>query len=119
MPILYSKILYFLPRSLINYLTKHLLLFVTAPEIVAYVPVTIASDMWSIGVITYVLISGFSPFMGDNDMQTINNVSRGIYDFEDDEDDDDGIFKSLSDEIKQFIEELLVLNPRLVTHEQT
>ena len=34
------------------------------------------ADMWAIGVITYILLSGFSPFMGDNDSETFTNISR-------------------------------------------
>ena len=79
---------------------------------IAYDPVTVSADMWSIGVITYLLISGFSPFMGEDDNETLVNVTLGAYDFEDDEDGEDGIFGKLSEEVKQFIDELLVLNPR-------
>ena len=34
------------------------------------------SDMWSLGVICYILLSGYSPFMGDNDTETYNNISK-------------------------------------------
>ena len=64
--------------------------------------------MWSIGAITYVLLSGLSPFLGDSDNETLMNVSNGEYDFEDDE----GIFDQISDGAKQFIEQLLVMDVR-------
>lgn len=35
-----------------------------APEIVNYEPLGLEADMWSIGVITYILLSGASPFLG-------------------------------------------------------
>ena len=47
-----------------------------APEVVNYEHVTPCTDMWAIGVITYILLSGFSPFMGDNDAETFSNVLR-------------------------------------------
>ena len=62
--------------------------------------------MWSIGVITYVLLSGLSPFLGDSDNETLANVSNGEYDF----DDGEGIFDQISDGAKQFIEQLLVMD---------
>lgn len=34
-----------------------------APEIVNYEPLGLEADMWSIGVITYILLSGASPFL--------------------------------------------------------
>ena len=79
----------------------------TAPEVITFKPITLAADMWSLGVITYVLLSGLSPFMGDDDNETLRNVTIGDFDFEDDE----GIFESLSNEVKEFIEDLLLLNP--------
>ncbi len=36
-----------------------------SPEVVAYHPVALNTDMWSLGVIAYVLLSGLSPFLGD------------------------------------------------------
>ena len=37
---------------------------------------TFCSDMWSVGVICYILLSGYSPFMGDNDGETFTNITR-------------------------------------------
>ncbi len=36
-----------------------------SPEVIRYEPVTLNTDMWSVGVIAYVLLSGLSPFLGD------------------------------------------------------
>lgn len=73
-----------------------------APEIINYEPISLASDMWSIGVVCYVLLSGLSPFMGDNDAATFNNITRAAFDFDDD------AFDAISDDAKEFINELLV-----------
>jgi len=81
-----------------------------APEVINYEPVGVKADMWSMGVIVYVLLSGLSPFMGEDDNDTLSNVTACDYDFEDDEDDEDGVFEHLSDESKSFIAELLVLD---------
>ncbi|XP_049533993.1 myosin light chain kinase, smooth muscle-like isoform X1 [Anopheles darlingi] len=72
-----------------------------APEIINYEPISVLSDMWSIGVICYVLLSGLSPFMGDNDVDTFSNITRAEYDF------DDEAFDLVSDEAKEFIAGLL------------
>ena len=90
-----SKPEYLLSASLVNYK-----LYFLAPEVISFRPISLASDMWSMGVITYVLLSGLSPFMGDNDFDTLKNVSVGDYDYE----DDDGIFDAISEEAKQFID---------------
>lgn len=76
-----------------------------APEVLAYDTVTLATDMWSVGVICYVLLSGLSPFMGNNDMETMANVTRATFDF------DDEAFEPISDNAKNFISSLLKRNP--------
>ena len=58
--------------------------------------------MWSVGVITYVLLSGLSPFMGETDVETMANVTIAKYDF------DDECFDDISDDAKDFISKLLV-----------
>jgi len=76
-----------------------------APEVLSYERVTPAADMWSVGVICYVLLSGLSPFMGNSDLETMTNVTKAIYDF------DDEAFDPISNEAKDFISKLLVKDP--------
>ncbi|XP_049521449.1 myosin light chain kinase, smooth muscle-like isoform X2 [Dermacentor silvarum] len=77
-----------------------------APEVVSYEPVSPATDMWSVGVICYVLLSGLSPFMGDSDTDTFNNIVRVDFDF------DDPVFETISAVAKDFMCQLIVKNPR-------
>ncbi|GLH01363.1 Obscurin [Gryllus bimaculatus] len=72
------------------------------PEIISYEPISVESDMWSVGVICYVLLSGLSPFMGDNDAETFANITRADYDFEDES------FDAISQDAKDFISSLLL-----------
>ncbi|XP_067891431.1 myosin light chain kinase, smooth muscle-like isoform X2 [Heterodontus francisci] len=72
-----------------------------APEVINYEPIGYATDMWSIGVICYILVSGLSPFMGDNDNETLANVTSATWDFDDD------AFDEISDDAKDFINNLL------------
>lgn len=73
-----------------------------APEVVNFEMVGYGTDMWSVGVICYVLISGLSPFMGESDAQTMANVTMAQYDFEDES------FDEISEEAKDFIKRLLI-----------
>ncbi|XP_038607409.1 myosin light chain kinase, smooth muscle [Tachyglossus aculeatus] len=72
-----------------------------APEVINYEPIGYPTDMWSIGVICYILVSGLSPFMGDNDNETLANVTSATWDF------DDEAFDEISDDAKDFISSLL------------
>lgn len=76
-----------------------------APEVIKFDPLSTAADMWSIGVITYILLSGLSPFQGHTDEETLKNVVELQYEFE------EGPFKTTSDMAKDFIEKLLVTSP--------
>nr|XP_012320295.1 myosin light chain kinase family member 4 isoform X6 [Aotus nancymaae] len=73
-----------------------------APEVVNYDFVSFPTDMWSVGVIAYMLLSGLSPFLGDNDAETLNNILTCRWDLEDEE------FQHISDEAKEFISKLLI-----------
>ncbi|XP_029980113.1 myosin light chain kinase, smooth muscle-like isoform X2 [Sphaeramia orbicularis] len=72
-----------------------------APEVINYEAISYPTDMWSIGVICYILLSGLSPFMGDNDNETLSNVTSATWDFEDE------AFDEISDNAKDFITKLL------------
>jgi calcium/calmodulin-dependent protein kinase I len=61
-----------------------------APEILrAAAPYGKAVDMWSFGVMAYVLLGGYPPFSDDNidvgtrNRKTVAKVLRGIYAFDD------------------------------------
>ncbi|XP_006870641.1 PREDICTED: myosin light chain kinase family member 4 [Chrysochloris asiatica] len=73
-----------------------------APEVVNYDFVSFPTDMWSVGVIAYMLLSGLSPFLGDNDTETLNNILACRWDLEEEE------FHDVSEEAREFISKLLV-----------
>ncbi|XP_035660917.1 striated muscle preferentially expressed protein kinase-like [Branchiostoma floridae] len=77
-----------------------------APETVAKEPVHLTTDIWSTGVLLYVLLSGVSPFMGNNDKETYTRVKAGRWAF------DQKIFNHISNEAKDFITKMLVVDPK-------
>merc|ERR1719189_2510596 len=76
-----------------------------APEIVNGEGATFASDMWSCGIITYLLLSGVSPFRGQNDRETLQRIQMGDIDF------DFELWQNISREAKHFVANLLVYKP--------
>ncbi|XP_053104791.1 myosin light chain kinase 2, skeletal/cardiac muscle isoform X2 [Hemicordylus capensis] len=75
-----------------------------SPEVVSYEQVSYTTDMWSLGVITYMLLSGLSPFLGDNDTETLNNVLAASWYF------DDEAFEGISEEARDFVSNLIIKN---------
>ncbi|XP_059540616.1 myosin light chain kinase 2, skeletal/cardiac muscle-like [Myotis daubentonii] len=73
-----------------------------SPEVVNYDQISDKTDMWSMGVITYMLLSGLSPFLGDDDTETLNNVLAANWYF------DEETFEAVSDEAKDFVSHLIV-----------
>uniref|UniRef100_A0A3P8YUY9 Myosin, light chain kinase 5 n=1 Tax=Esox lucius TaxID=8010 RepID=A0A3P8YUY9_ESOLU len=77
-----------------------------APEVIGYEPVGFATDMWSIGVICYILLSGESPFQGNSEEETLALVTRAQWEF------DEESFEEITDQAKDFISSLLNKEPR-------
>ncbi|XP_075414277.1 serine/threonine-protein kinase 17A [Tenrec ecaudatus] len=76
-----------------------------APEILSYDPISIATDMWSIGVLAYVMLTGISPFLGDNKQETFLNISQMNLSYSEEE------FDIVSESAIDFIKALLVKKP--------
>jgi len=76
-----------------------------APEILSTQPYGKAVDMWSIGVITYILLGGYPPFHDDNQKNLFKKIKRGDYQFHPE------YWGSVSDEAKDLISNLLKTNP--------
>jgi calcium-dependent protein kinase len=62
-------------------------------------------DIWSCGVILYILLSGYPPFNGDTDVDIMKSVRKGVYDFDTDE------WKTVSSEAKDLISNMLKYDP--------
>lgn len=76
-----------------------------APELVQYEPLSLKTDMWSVGVLAYVLLSGFSPFGGEDKQETFLNITQCNLTFPDD------IFEGVSDDAIDFMKSTLRPKP--------
>lgn len=52
-----------------------------APELILGQPAALTSDLWSLGVVTYVMLSGASPFLDESVEETCLNVCRLDFSF--------------------------------------
>uniref|UniRef100_A0A670IBM6 non-specific serine/threonine protein kinase n=1 Tax=Podarcis muralis TaxID=64176 RepID=A0A670IBM6_PODMU len=52
-----------------------------APEVIQGAPVSLGTDIWSLGVLTYVMLSGVSPFLDESREETCINVCRVDFSF--------------------------------------
>lgn len=76
-----------------------------APEVLDYEKISTATDMWTIGVLTYVMLTGQSPFLGDSNPETYLNISQVNVDFSQE------VFCGISSLAVDFIKSLLHKNP--------
>ncbi|CDW76675.1 calcium-dependent protein [Stylonychia lemnae] len=71
-----------------------------APEVIMK-QYSYSCDLWSAGVILYIMLAGYPPFYGDNDIEVFEKVINYQYDF------DDEVWNEVSDEAKDLIKNLL------------
>ncbi|KAM7413948.1 hypothetical protein PAMA_018984 [Pampus argenteus] len=76
-----------------------------APEILVRKPYTNAVDMWALGVISYILLSGTMPFEDDNRMRLYRQILKGKYSFSGEP------WPSVSNLAKDFVERILTVDP--------
>jgi len=76
-----------------------------APEILTAECYDESVDLWSIGVIIYILLSGYPPFYADSAPALFKKIMEVNYDF------DDSVWDDISDMAKDLIQHLLVKDP--------
>ncbi|XP_072026782.1 LOW QUALITY PROTEIN: calcium/calmodulin-dependent protein kinase type 1-like [Amphiura filiformis] len=76
-----------------------------APEVLAQKPYGKAIDVWSIGVISYILLCGYPPFYDECDANLFGQIMKGEYEF------DSPYWDEISDSAKDFISHLMDVNP--------
>ncbi|XP_048086271.1 triple functional domain protein isoform X5 [Alosa alosa] len=76
-----------------------------APELVLGEPAALASDLWSLGVVTYVVLSGASPFLDESVEETCLNICRLDFSFPED------YFQGVSQAARDFVCLLLRAEP--------
>ncbi|XP_075466191.1 kalirin-like [Ascaphus truei] len=72
-----------------------------APEVIHGTPVSLGTDIWSLGVLTYVMLSGVSPFLDESSEETCVNICRVDFSFPRD------YFSSVSHAAQDFIRAIL------------
>ncbi|RUS78468.1 hypothetical protein EGW08_013756 [Elysia chlorotica] len=76
-----------------------------APEVLKGQCYNRQCDMWSIGVIAYILLCGYEPFFAENDAAMFKKILKGEFVF------DEPWWNDVSDNAKDLVRKLLVVNP--------
>lgn len=79
--------------------------FFTAPEVILRRPYDERADMWSVGCVAFLLLSGNLPFKASNQKELFRKIVSAEFDF------DVEAWADVSQEGKNFLNELLLLDP--------
>jgi len=77
-----------------------------APEILEGLPYDTKADMWSVGVILYILLGGYPPFIEKNQRDLFRKIRRGEYEFHEE------YWGAVSQDAKNLISSLLTVDPK-------
>uniref|UniRef100_A0A3B4YJZ0 non-specific serine/threonine protein kinase n=1 Tax=Seriola lalandi dorsalis TaxID=1841481 RepID=A0A3B4YJZ0_SERLL len=77
-----------------------------APELIRGTPVSVATDVWSLGVMAYVMLSGVSPFLDESPEETCVNICRLDFCFPDE------YFRDVSQAARDFVSSALQQDQR-------
>mmetsp|Transcript_25924 Transcript_25924/g.29658 ORF Transcript_25924/g.29658 Transcript_25924/m.29658 type:complete len:322 (+) Transcript_25924:32-997(+) len=77
-----------------------------APEILKGRTYNTQVDMWSIGVIMYILLCGYQPFVDDDQQLLFKKIRNGAFEYH------DRYWSSVSDEAKDLVSGLLTPSPK-------
>lgn len=82
-----------------------------APEVIAQTESNRAQDMWSCGVITYILLCGYPPFFKDSEEKSetglLRQIVRGKYKFH------SNFWDHISEDARHFVSRLMCHDPHL------
>lgn len=77
-----------------------------APEVLRGQQYTPAVDLWSVGVIAYILLCGYEPFFADDEAKMHKKIIKCEYTF------DEQFWEDISENAKDLVCKLLVLDPK-------
>merc|ERR1712176_1298516 len=77
-----------------------------APEILEGTPYDERADMWSVGVILYILLGGYPPFIESTQRELFRKIKRGDYEFHEE------YWGTASKEARNLIKSLLCVDPK-------
>lgn len=80
-------------------------IYTMAPEVIETKPYSFKADMFSLGVIAYMLLSHQKPFWGMNKWELERSITACIYNF------DGKVWKTITNDAKDFIRSILIKNP--------
>lgn len=77
-----------------------------APEVLMNQKYDVNCDVWSLGVVLYVMLCGYPPFDSDSNEENMNNIKAGKYSFPSPD------WDNVSDQAKDLVRKMLTPDPK-------